>query len=170
MAQSFLSRTEGKLVVLALLLVAGMAAVTITIEQQRRAQTANPETVERVVDQRAWNQGGTLHEQSVAEFRDAEARDRMATAADFLRSFAPDFVRSTHDTGFKKSASDLALCINRGDDNERAFAVAARCRGVEVPGEQAPDANNNSPTPTPASPTKAPPSAPPSAPPTAPAG
>ena len=56
-----------------------------------------------------WYGGGTLHEKTIAEWRTATYRNRLATSADFVigvgkfQSFPPDF---------KERAMDFEACIS----------------------------------------------------------
>ncbi|MCA9717540.1 MAG: hypothetical protein KC468_22885 [Myxococcales bacterium] len=137
---AFWSTTEGRLVGVALVLVVGLGAVTVAIEYQRReAEDARPKN--QVIDQRAWYDGGTLHKTTAGTFRAGEARDKVATAADLLRSLSPDFTSSAGDAALKRAAEELVRCVDAADPSSATLDAAARCRGVDLSG--APEASDD---------------------------
>lgn len=66
-----------------------------------------------------WFEGGTLHKAKLSEWRNADAGNKLATAADWVLAFG-DIKKAVMESGdvdnSKKFAQDLVTCIDKGDE------------------------------------------------------
>ncbi len=78
----------------------------------------------------SWFSGGTLHNSTIREWRQASYSNRLATAADFIA--ATQNVDYGDMNGFKRMATDLETCISTSTeggaaDSEQTTFVSALC-------------------------------------------
>jgi len=79
----------------------------------------------------SWFKGGTLHQSTVREWRNATAANRLATSADFVVGYLDIYDFSDMDS-IKQKAKDLETCISTaasgGDaDDEDVSFLGALC-------------------------------------------
>lgn len=83
-----------------------------------------------------WNVGGTLHRATVAQWRAATHENKLATAADWLASYAAASgvrIGDVNDASLMRAAANLAGCIDEGTrgihavSESKAYDVADAC-------------------------------------------
>lgn len=84
----------------------------------------------------SWFSGGTLHQSTLGEWRNATYRNRLATSADFVASTQD--VDYSDLSSFRKMASDLEACISTTAedgtlDSERTVSISSMCTVMLFP-------------------------------------
>lgn len=81
-----------------------------------------------------WYEGGTLHRATVAEWKKASARNKLATCGDFITSITES--KSTPIEEIKREAKNLRTCINEAvkgskyTDEYKVSRIAAICTSL----------------------------------------
>jgi len=113
----------GFLVILALAVVGQLMP---TSRKSSRAETTG--TVNRTVGKEVWYAGGTLHEATMAEWRSATRRNKIATAADFVANYVK--ARGETLTDFSvggttyRAVVGLVACIDEGGADQSQMEVS----------------------------------------------
>lgn len=96
--------------------------------RSRNARNSRPPPIV----QPEWYEGGTLHDALVSEWKTADARDKLATAADFAAAMLESQDQSFTIDDLREPAEQLVVCIDEAtrDDvsnNLEVAEIAAAC-------------------------------------------
>lgn len=122
-------KTNNNYIWIALIVLGSIILLTIGYISDSNTSSSSRSSSRSSTSVQEWYEGGTLHKASIPEWKRATDRNKLATCADFVSTYRPNFTSQQ----LRFAATELKNCIDEairghsGFDNESVAAVGVIC-------------------------------------------